>query len=214
MVHETTAPLQCGNCGARILRPSSSPSCPYCGGEIASRGAAQRGRADPRADAARERFARLRAHPELESWLASRPNAAPLEPRSRTVTLVFLVMWLGVATTMTVLAASFAGPLAIAPALIGVTGVVMLSRALRRRERLVRTSTEARLAIVREKRTQSAEQADGAREERWFATLEDDDGTRAEFETRGETWGVLSPGDAGVAYVAGTTLIGFQRASV
>lgn len=129
-------------------------------------------------------------------------------------TKLFLVLWIAVTVAMTVLAAGFAGPLAILPAAVGAIGVVMLARALRRRERLARTSSEARLVLVREKRTQSAEFADGTREERWFATLEDENGGRAELETRGTTWGRLSPGDAGVAYVAGTTLVGFQRANV
>lgn len=214
MVDESTAPVQCGNCGARVLHPSTSPHCPYCGGEIARRGPAPRERRDPRADAARERFSRLRAHPELEAWFAARPTAAPLEARGRGAIFLFLVLWIGVAVTMTVLSATFAGPLAIAPAVLGLIGVVMLSRALRRRERLARTSTEARLVIVREKRSESAELADGTREERWFARLEDESGACAELEMRAATWNALAPGDAGVAYVAGTTLIGFQRAGV
>lgn len=209
MVDDSTAPVQCGNCGARLLRPSSSSVCPYCGSETTAR----RERPDPRADAARERFARLSAHPELEAWLASRPSAAPLEPRGRAGILVFLVLWLGVGIALVVATAAFAGPLAFAAAAIVLLGLARIARSLRRRERLARTSSEARLVIVREKRTASAELADGTREERWFATLEDEKGARVELETRGETWGLLSPGDAGVAYVAGTTLVGFQRAN-
>lgn len=209
--------IRCQNCGA-LQQGSASAACQYCGAAFAlPEPNAPPAHVEPAPEPARvpapepvtlqQRLRRLDALPDRDARFggpSERVSARQSElTRSDRVQmgcgigLLVVAGWLLLpccaATRDPRLFAFAVLPLGIA------TLGFFLVRGARRRVRAVRADLVPCTAAIADKRTHVESRGERAHTT-YFATLEFPDGTRDEHETTGDLYGMLRPGDVGVAW--------------
>lgn len=165
----------------------------------------------PRADPA-ERFRALRSHPEFERL----SHAVPPLARERVSALrgiagavAFLV--LGGAL---ILPASVLPPVAIALAALLAFAFVFLVASAVKSARLGRGEIARIPARVVDERIGMSGGAAARVRTRYYVRLESERGTREEYEVDERLAGKVAPGDVGVAFFQGASLVDFTRVPV
>lgn len=160
---------------------------------------------DPAADAP-ARFARLRAHPDVPFLLSTMP-AVP-ELAGRTVPSLLLLLFLAVLGVGVSLALMpLCPPLGFVPLALIAVAVLTLGTTLIRNARTPLT-VQGALVVARRSQLQAGAEHSPAHT-RHFATLQDENGARAEHECFASAVRTLEPGALGVAYLKGERLAAF-----
>jgi hypothetical protein len=209
MTPGSSGPRRCAQCGALAARLDAR-FCEYCGTALPVPAPAP---APAPTDTA-ARFRALAAHPELPRLLAHVPESRALAGRGA-VTLATLVFFGVVGLFVTVVFFLVCPPFGLLPlALVGLGGYT-LSRQYLRTTHARGAPLERHQALVVDKRTRiSGGGEHSAARTEYFATLEQQDGSRRESETFDEVAGRIVAGDMGVAYLRGDFLIAFERLRV
>lgn len=201
------AAFRCAQCSAPV-QDDRWTSCPYCGTVL------DKPTIDPlRAVVAPERFAAAERSPAHAALMRREPSGTPLLV-GMGFKGVFLLVWTALTGAMTIFFLPH-GPMALAPALMGVFGVVMLVKTSSRAASFASAPLERRTAVWRDERIQvSGGSGDRGATTTHFVLLEGRDGERVELRCDGSIAGRHAPGDIGVAYLRGGMLLDFQRLEV
>ena len=208
-------PTDCHHCGATI-RNQAARFCEFCGTEhLRSEHATPGTPVQQRAD----RFARLKHHEDLSRLMELEPAIPPALPGLMLGFGAFFFVGLAV---VSVVFAAFGfvmmpfGLVFLVPLALIWAGAIAFFRKLKRR---VVDYNEAELvrrpAIVVARRTKvSGGGENSSASTTNFVTIEVEDGRRDEFRAPDEVAGVVTVGDAGVAYLKFDLLLDFQRVAV
>lgn len=202
------ATRRCASCGADILRPEAR-FCEHCGATLES-AAPQPPPPDPFGDVP-ARFRALAAHPGLAALLAAKPEVP--EIGGKLLPGLFVLLLLAVIGLFAGLVCfQICPPLGFVPlTLVGAGCFVTARRMLWN----ARTPLVARPALVVELRAKVQAGAEHSPSHtRHFATLQFEDGTRAERECFASALAALEPGAMGVAYLKGERLAAFTALAV
>jgi hypothetical protein len=202
------APRRCASCGADIPRPEAR-FCEHCGAALES-AAPQPPPPDPFGDVP-ARFRALAAHPELAALLAATPEVPEIGGKLLpSLAILFLLGVLGLFAGL--VAFQICPPLGFVPlTLVGVGGFVTARRLLWN----ARTPLVARPALVVELRAKVQAGAEHSPDHtRHYATLQFEDGRRAEHECFASALPSLVPGALGVVYLKGERLAAFARVAI
>ena len=204
------APRKSPHCGAHVAS-SEARSCEFCGTEIPTPPPAPQ--LPPAGASVAARLAALHSRPELAELMLRVPSAFPLLARSG-CGVAGMVVFLVVAGGMTVffgwIGTQTGIPIWIVPLFMLGFGLILLIGAVRRGARVASAPLQRRIAAVVEKRTE-IKGSDDSTTTHHFATLEGEDGQRAEYELEGKLSGMLARDDVGVAYTRADVLIDFHR---
>ena len=204
-------PTECHHCGATI-RNQTARFCEFCGTELVREEA-------PRMQTPYEsrvtRFQMLRQNPELERWLAHRPQLeAPPQNRGLIlavpVVAVFLFFFLRTAAGV-----GASGVFFVVPVVMLIAVGLAVAKSVSSSASFHRSKLRTRPAIVVDERTKvSGGGKNSSARTRYFVTLEFEGGARTEYGVGPKLAGTVTEGDAGVAYLKGTHLAAFRRVSV
>ncbi len=209
----------CSNCTA-VVSSQNARFCEFCGAELPSLPAGARPYTPH--DQRREMFVRLREHPDLERLLQDLPTAPRGTPRSFSDRLLLSAAIGVIPALMLYETGDGSGPRPLVPiAALGAFGAVLALFAF---VALTRASTKARTrpspipgvvarpVIVIDERVHVSGGGEKTRAQTaYFATLEDETGSRQEFGVSGSLAPLLAPNDAGVAYLREGQLLKFAR---
>jgi hypothetical protein len=203
-----TAP-RCPHCAAPIS-DARAERCNFCGNAFVP--AVQPVEAAPRAPTVAELLASVEGHPELQKWLAWTP------PERAVRFKLGLAMSVGILVAVVALVVLAADP-PDEPAGVGFAlviaaiGLAMAVPAGLRAASFSRAPLQRVAVLVADERTKiSGGGNDSSASTTYYATLEQADGSREEFEIDARLAGSIAPGDFGVAYVKGGLLLDFRRA--
>lgn len=188
----------CGFCGTEVPLPASSSAPPSPFGDVPARFAALADHLD-RAKAERRR-------PD-DSWIGS----------ALTFRMVFGVFFaaIGLFIGLTFVATLVMAPFSLVPFGFTALGIWIVIDAIRRRRRYAAAPLRRVPALVTGERTQvTGGGRNSSARTTYFVTLEDEDGRRREYRTKGSVVGEVSEGDMGIAHVREVYLLGFDRLPV
>lgn len=196
--------LRCENCGAAAAR-AAARFCEYCGKALPTSAARP-----PSPDELLERrFQELENHPELQRHLQWTPGPEVVARGA--------LGGVGTVVVLAILLFFFVPLFSRGPLFFPVIPWLMIGLVvvgLVRRSRYLAAPLERVIAVVADERQHSEGHGDSPRTTRYFATLERRDGTRSEYKVTGRLAGEVRPGDMGVGYVKGGTLVAFRRLRV
>jgi hypothetical protein len=128
---------------------------------------------------------------------------------------LFLVMWVGIGSVVTVgFARGPGGFMFVFPLLIVIFGVVMVGAQILGNLRKARAPVHREIAVVIDERTEVWSRGTGSERRSgtsYYATLQFANGAREELPTDGRVVGMVAPGDIGLAVMRGGDLIDFHR---
>jgi Protein of unknown function (DUF2500) len=205
----------CQHCGATI-RNRSARFCEFCGTEHVRITSEET--ATPTEQRA-ERFTRLNHHADLPGLMDRQPEIPPAIPMgAKLFGGAFLVMTSIISIVFLVVGIAmlpFGLILLIPLALIWGGKLLVFGRIKRRVRDYDESELVRRPAIIVAQRTKvSGGGQNSSATTTNFVTIEVEDGRRDEFRTPDEVYGVLTVGDAGVAYLKFDLLLDFQRVAV
>jgi hypothetical protein len=198
---------ECSGCGAAIDEPEAR----YCGrcGDALAPPQPESPPTSPLGDVA-ARFAALRAHPHTEELLRHEPGG---ESSGRLMPLLAIALVVLVGLGVTLGLAAFCAPLALLPLTLVVLCVYAMAKQLGAPSASDEGPLARHLALVVEGQAGIESGPDlGQVADR--TTLQLEDGSRHDVPTLGEVAARIAPGDIGVAFLRGGTLVEFGRVSV
>lgn len=203
------APPSCPQCAAKA-RNHAQRFCEFCGHELPGADSAPQ----PSASDAQviARLAAVEQSPAFARLGSHEPRAAS-RSEGMVFTSILLVLWLGAGLIVTFGFAAVSGGLALIPlAIMGLGSFILVGKLLGHSRR--RNAPMERIAAqVIDKRT-LVEGRDSSTTTSYFATLANRRGGRREFAVEAQTYALLSPGDAGMAFVRSELLLEFRRIDV
>ncbi len=208
------------------MAPAAAPRCPHCAAPVddarAERcsfcgnafmpAAPEPPHSEIRAPTTAELLARVERHPELASWLAWSPP--DLSVRFRFGTQLAFGIFALLAGVGILIAAAPKEPTAavIALVVLAIGAAITLTAGLRSAS-FSRAPLQRVPALVADERTKvHGGGGDSSASTTYYATLEQADGQREEFEIDSKLAGAIAPGDFGLAYVRAGLLLDFRRA--
>jgi hypothetical protein len=202
--------VNCTSCGATV-RADSGRFCSHCAAVLpdAPRITADQYRTHP------ERYEAVAAHPQYPQVVASPPEVSSIgRILGPIVMMAFGVFFAFVATRGGV---GHSDPFDVFLPLFMVAwfgaNLYMLAKGFAFRRAPILTS----VAVVVDERTNVSTSGNGKSRSTtttYYATLQFRDGTRIEYSTSGALAGMVTVGDAGVAFTKADTLADFQRLAV
>lgn len=201
----------CSHCGGKVTSLSAR-FCEYCGTAL------------PRPEPATEPQ-RVEGRPDPQELLAQIKNSREtLELMQKEITggvasnvmsggcsIVFGLFFTGVAIFMFVMFSNVAGfPFALFPLLFVAVGIGMTLKFFKKTTDFATAETEAKQAVVLDKRSETRSSDDSSRTT-YYVALEFSGGERAEYLVQRRIYGQLAEGDVGVAYVRTDVLLDFKR---
>jgi Protein of unknown function (DUF2500) len=208
------------------MAPAVAPRCPHCAAPVAELRAERCSfcgnallpatpeppHTEARAPTTAELLARVERHPELATWLAwSPPDLSVRFQFGAKLALGVFVLFAGV---VVLIAAAAKEPFAavIALVVLAIGAAITLTAGLRAAS-FSRAPLQRVPAFVADERTKVSDGgSDSSASTTYYATLEQADGQREEFEIDSKLAGAIAPGDFGLAYVRAGLLLDFRRA--
>lgn len=161
-----------------------------------------------------ERFDEAAANPRYQKGMSAVPPPVPI---TLIVALLgFLVFWLLIGGPIFI--SSLDVPSLMFPAVAGfllLFGIAMVVGMVAKHVRFARAPIERKLVVVIDERTEvTGGGKNSSARTRYYATLQDRDGERAELETSAAVAGMVTRGDIGVALLRLDQLVAFHRIDV
>jgi len=203
---------RCLHCAAPIADPRAE-RCSFCGNALsAALPPPAAAHATPRAPTVAEMLAGVERHPDLQEWLAWKPP--DLGVRVRLGLALSFGIFVLLAALVLFVAAVPKEPAAVVISVVVLTaGLAITLTAGLRAQSFARSPLQRVPAFVADERTKiSGGGGDSGASTKYYATLEQADGQREEYEIDGRLAGSVAPGDFGVAYLKGGLLLDFRRA--
>ena len=205
---------QCSNCGGR---PTAEDQrfCGFCGVELPLPEAAPQVvvHTGPYGDL-EARFAALDDHPDLDRLRQHVPSTTG-KTASMFGQVAFGLLFTGMALFITFMFGAVAGPMAVFPLIGVVAGVILTLGGLKRAGEYSSAPLRRIKALVVDERVKVSggsnnRQASTA----YYATLQDPEGHRVEYQVDEDIAAEVREGDIGLAFVKGPVLVDFARIRV
>ncbi len=208
------------------MAPAVAPRCPHCAAPLAELHAErctfcgnallpavpEPQHSEIRAPTTAELLERVERHPELASWLAWSPSESSVRFRFGTQ-LAFGIFALFAGVGILIAGAPKEPTAAVIALVVLAIGAAITLTAGLRSASFSRAPLERVPALVADERTKvSGGSGNSSASTTYFATLEQADGQREEFEIDSRLAGAIAPGDFGLAYVRAGLLLDFRRA--
>src|SRR5262245_33742108 len=200
---------RCPHCAAPVADPRAE-RCGFCGNALAV-AVTQPPRTEVGAPTTAELLARVEHHPELATWLAWSPP--DLGARFRFGTQLAFGIFVLFAGVVILIAGATKGPTAgvLALVILAIGAAITLTAGLRSAS-FSRAPLQRVPVLVADERTKISGGGNSSASTTYYATLEQADGQREEFEIDSKLAGAIAPGDFGLAYVRAGLLLDFKRA--
>jgi hypothetical protein len=203
---------RCLHCAAPIA-DSHAERCSFCGNALApAMPPPAAAHAAPRAPTVAELLAGVERYPEFQKWMAWTPSDLGVRVR------LGLAMSFGIFVLVAAIALLFAAvpkePAAVVISVVVLTvGLAITLTAGLRATSFARARLQRVPALVVDKRTKvSGGGNNSSASTTYYATLEQVDGLREEYEIDSKLSGSIAQGDIGLAFLRGGMLLDFKRA--
>lgn len=201
--------LKCAQCGA-LPKRREARHCEYCGTELPR----TEGQALSPDQLLQARFHLLEQHALLPELLRRAPSTTGTGLGLAGM-VVFGGIFTAMAVAMTTMTGTVFGPVALFPMFFILVGIGITLKGATSAARFAKAPLQRERVLIVDERTQVSGGGRNSRSTtRYFATVQDPDGERHEYEIAATISGKIAAGDVGIAYLKGEFMIDFQRVPV